>query len=105
MSVRMRHTKGHTKNRRSHHALSEPRLATCKDCGSSHMRHRMCANCGKYRGRLVVDMKAQEVKRAKRIADKKAALGQEVKSEKKGKKEDEEKSTEGPLSAKELSQK
>ncbi|HFC76750.1 MAG TPA: 50S ribosomal protein L32, partial [Candidatus Moranbacteria bacterium] len=51
MSVRMRHTKGHTRNRRSHHALKTPRLSNCQDCGALHLRHRVCETCGKYKGK------------------------------------------------------
>ena len=63
MSVRMRHTREHTANRRSHHALKEPRLSTCGSCGASHMRHTMCAKCGNYRGREVVDVVSQVAKK------------------------------------------
>lgn len=58
MTVRMRHTKGHTGNRRSHHALTGPRLSVCASCGSSHIRHQACPTCGNYRGRAVVNTKA-----------------------------------------------
>jgi large subunit ribosomal protein L32 len=68
MSVRMRHTKSHTANRRSHHALSGGALAKCDNCGELRPRHSMCANCGKYKGKVVVDVVAS---RAKREAKKK----------------------------------
>lgn len=66
MSVRMRHTSSHTANRRSHHALSGARLSKCAKCGAPHLRHVMCANCGTYRGRQVVDVLAKQEKRAKK---------------------------------------
>ncbi|MEX0933746.1 MAG: 50S ribosomal protein L32 [Candidatus Paceibacterota bacterium] len=53
MSVRMRHTRGHTKNRRSHHFLKEPCLATCGKCGEKHLYHRACLSCGTYKGKEV----------------------------------------------------
>ncbi len=56
MVVHMRHTRGHTANRRSHHALKVARFETCKDCQAKHLMHRACPNCGKYRGRVVVDV-------------------------------------------------
>ncbi len=59
MTVRMRHTKGHTGNRRSHHALSGPRLSVCATCGSKHIRHQACLTCGAYRGRTVVNAQAK----------------------------------------------
>ncbi len=68
MSVRMRHTRSHTANRRSHHALSGAGLAKCDNCGELRPRHTMCVSCGKYKGKVVVDVVAS---RAKREAKKK----------------------------------
>lgn len=67
MVVHMRHTSGHTRNRRSHHALKVARFETCKDCKAKHLMHRVCSNCGKYRGRLVVDVLKKAVKAAKKL--------------------------------------
>jgi large subunit ribosomal protein L32 len=65
MTVRMRHTRAHTANRRSHHALVAPRLSTC-ECGAMHIPHRACPTCGKYNGRVVIDMvKVTEKKQAR----------------------------------------
>lgn len=63
MVVRMRHTRAHTANRRSHHALVPSALQKC-ECGAMHVRHRACVSCGRYRGRVVVDVAAKAVKRA-----------------------------------------
>ena len=69
MSVRMRHTSGHTRNRRSHHALKEPRLSLCPDCKAPHKRHSVCGACGRYKGRVIIDMAAKlEKKQAKEKA-------------------------------------
>jgi len=69
MVVRMRHTKSHTANRRSHHALKERTLAVC-ECGAVRVSHRACQTCGRYKGRVVVDVagkaQAKAAKRAKR---------------------------------------
>lgn len=59
MVVRMRSTRSHTGNRRSHHALGAVRLSICKECGAKYVNHTMCANCGKYKGRIIVDMTAE----------------------------------------------
>ncbi|HEY4496225.1 MAG TPA: 50S ribosomal protein L32 [Candidatus Paceibacterota bacterium] len=75
MVVRMRSTRSHTGHRRSHHALKEPRLAKCANCNTMHLRHRLCENCGKYRGRLVVDvlgLRAKKEKKQKEKASKEA---------------------------------
>ena len=75
MVIRMRHTRAHTANRRSHHAITKPRLSKCGDCGAAYLRHNACGTCGKYRGRVVVNV----TKRAERAAKKKAAHAHEHK--------------------------
>ena len=72
MTVRMRHTRSHTKNRRSHHALAKPAIS--KDgSGSFHLRHRMTSANGTYRGRKVVDLSAKLEKKAKKIKERETA--------------------------------
>ncbi|MAF59450.1 50S ribosomal protein L32 [bacterium] len=73
MGSRMRVTKGHGGNRRSHHALSEPGLSECSNCGAKHLRHRACQNCGQYKGRSVFDV----LKRTGRLLAKKEARQKE----------------------------
>ncbi len=68
MSSRMRVTKGHTGNRRSHHHLKTPRLSKCVNCGAYHLRHRVCPECGHYRGKMVVDILAKQEKKIKKQA-------------------------------------
>jgi ribosomal protein L32 len=67
MVVRMRHTRSHTKNRRSHHALSKPAL-TKDEAGNAQLRHRVSKATGTYRGRKVVDLSAKLEKRAKKTS-------------------------------------
>ncbi|OGF90230.1 50S ribosomal protein L32 [Candidatus Giovannonibacteria bacterium RIFCSPLOWO2_02_FULL_43_11b] len=76
MVVRMRSTRSHTGNRRSHHALSHARFSICKDCGSAFEPHHMCRNCGKYKGRIVIDVKAIIAKKEKRRKEKLKAMGE-----------------------------
>lgn len=73
----MRHTKGHTGNRRSHHALEKTRVSKDKDTGVLHMRHRASLETGKYRGKKVLEVDA-------------SASKQEVKSSSKGSQENSE---------------
>jgi ribosomal protein L32 len=60
MVVRMRHTRSHTKNRRSHHALKGARLS--EENGVKHPRHKALLDGTPYRGRSVV--KKAPVKKA-----------------------------------------
>lgn len=66
MVVRMRATKSHRNNRRSHFALVSPRVSTCDSCGKPRLAHGMCSHCGKYRGRVVVDVQAKIDKKLKK---------------------------------------
>ena len=86
MSVRMRHTRGHTRNRRAHHALKETQLVKCTDCGELHVMHRICKNCGKYRGRVVIDVEKQIAKKEEKSKKKQKEMEQTgvKKSTKKG---------------------
>ena len=74
MVIRMRHTRSHTANRRSHHALKTPTLAICSNCEAKHRPHHMCQECGFYKGRLVIDMKAKSDARSARMQAKKDAI-------------------------------
>jgi large subunit ribosomal protein L32 len=40
--------------RRSHHALATPSRSACPRCGEPRLPHRVCSNCGTYRGREVI---------------------------------------------------
>ncbi len=83
MVVRMRATRSHRNNRRSHHALKGVRLSKCNDCGAEHLRHRMCTNCMKYRGRVVVAEKQKKAPIVKKVAAKTAPKKKAAKTPKK----------------------
>ena len=46
--------------RRAHHALKEPKLVACPNCGETHVPHRVCPNCGYYKGRTAVAVEVTE---------------------------------------------
>jgi large subunit ribosomal protein L32 len=46
--------------RRAHHALAGPSLVVCPNCGSPRRSHRVCPECGFYKGRTVVAVEATE---------------------------------------------
>lgn len=62
MSVRMRHTSGHTRNRRSHHALKNKVIVTDKDSGALRLPHRLDETTGMYRGKQIVAKKEVKAK-------------------------------------------
>jgi len=45
--------------RRSHHALVAPAQAACPQCGAPRAPHRVCASCGHYRNRTVIETKEE----------------------------------------------
>lgn len=72
MTVRMRHTRGHTNNRRSQIKLAKPAISKDGE-GNTHIRHRVSMATGSYRGRKVVDLNAKLERKAKKISDKTTA--------------------------------
>ena len=70
MSVRMRHTSSHTKNRRSHHALVEQGIVTDKESGNLRLPHRLDEKTGMYRGIQIVKVKVVKEKAKKKTGKK-----------------------------------
>ena len=65
MVNRMRHNRSQRGSTRSHHGLKGIALTKCSDCNSSVMRHQACSNCGKYRGRVVINLEKSFLNRLK----------------------------------------
>ncbi len=72
MVVRMRHTKSHTKNRRSHHALEKTVFVKCENCKLPKKGHTVCLSCGYYNGKKVLDLIKKIEKKQKKEKAKKA---------------------------------
>lgn len=69
----MRVNRSKTGKRRSHHALLAERLVKC-ECGALRQNHRACASCGKYNGRVTIDVVAEATRAAKRTKRREKAL-------------------------------
>lgn len=76
MSVRMRHTSSHTKNRRSHHALVETGIVKDKESGNLRLPHRLDEKTGMYRGMQIVSKK--EIKKEEKKEKNKKKLHEHV---------------------------
>jgi large subunit ribosomal protein L32 len=56
MAVPKRRTsKAKRDKRRSHDGLASPTQSTCPQCSGPKLPHRVCALCGTYRGRTVIE--------------------------------------------------
>jgi len=71
--------------------MSETTLCKCKKCGQEVLPHRVCLNCGTYKGREVVNVLAKLDKKEKKNKEKELKAQEEVEAKNK------------PLSAEELS--
>ncbi len=86
MVIRMRHTRAHTANRRSHHKLSAVRLMKCGNCGAMHTMHRACSACGTYRGKKTLDVTKKAEKKVAKQQKLKAAAAESQGQNSEGKK-------------------
>ena len=46
--------------RRPHYKAVVHTVVTCSNCGSAVLYHRVCPECGFYRGKLAIEKKAAE---------------------------------------------
>ena len=56
--------------------MEETRLSKCADCGELHMTHRVCENCGKYNGRVVIDVQKKTIKKEEKAKEKRKEMEQ-----------------------------
>lgn len=60
MAVPKRRTsKQRKRTRRAHWKATPPTLSTCPQCHQPKLSHRVCDNCGYYKGRVVVEKDTQ----------------------------------------------
>ncbi len=57
----MRHTRGHTNNRRSHHALEGMNVIKDKESGNLRLPHRLDEVTGMYRGKQIAAPRAARI--------------------------------------------
>ena len=53
---KQRTAKSRRDRRRAHHALKAKNMVQCSNCGEMRLPHRVCPNCGHYKGREVVEI-------------------------------------------------
>lgn len=51
-----RHSAQRTATRRAHDFLRPASLSECPKCGEKKLPHRVCPNCGMYKGREVIEV-------------------------------------------------
>lgn len=49
-------SKGRRDRRRAHDAIGTPQLVTCSHCKAMMLPHRVCPQCGYYKGRQVLNL-------------------------------------------------
>ena len=52
-----KHSKTRRDKRRTHYKATVPTVAVCSHCGAPVLYHRVCGECGFYKGKLVVEKK------------------------------------------------
>lgn len=55
-------SKGRRDRRRSHLALTPQNLSECPNCHQLYIPHRVCPNCGHYKGAEVVTVEQEKKK-------------------------------------------
>ena len=54
-----RHSSMRGKLRRTHYKMKPPNASACPQCGTPRIPHRICANCGTYKGKEVIIQKTE----------------------------------------------
>ena len=75
---KQKRSKVRTRTRRSHHAKALPNLSACPQCKAPRVPHRVCPECGFYKGRKILELRSD-----KRLAVmERRAVAQKAKEEK-----------------------
>ena len=54
-----RHSRSRTRMRRAHDALTKPQVGACPECGEPKMLHQLCAGCGMYKNKRIVQFEEE----------------------------------------------
>ena len=60
-----RHSKARGRRRRTHWKIPALNLVPCPQCKQPKIPHRVCASCGFYNGKQVIEIKIKEKKKKK----------------------------------------
>lgn len=55
-----RHTRSRRDKRRANWKLSMPNIILCPECKEPALSHRVCPNCGSYRGKKIIEVIEKE---------------------------------------------
>ena len=66
-------TRPRSKSRQSHDAIHPPLKIFCSNCKTAILPHRVCSNCGFYKGKKILALKEEK--------DKETKIKQEIKDE------------------------
>ncbi len=50
-----KHSKSRTKKRQAKYKAASKKVISCSNCGAPTLPHRICDECGHYRGQLVIE--------------------------------------------------
>ncbi len=55
-----RHTRSRRDKRRANWKISGPNIILCPECQEPTLSHRVCPNCGSYRGKKIIEVVEKE---------------------------------------------
>ncbi len=50
-----KHSSTRRDKRRTHYKAKVPTVSTCQNCGATVQYHRVCPECGHYKGKLAIE--------------------------------------------------
>ena len=75
---KQRKTKSRRNQRRMHIFIKAPKFLSCPKCGKPMLPHRVCKNCGYYKGNQVIDVFKKLTKKEKKKKEKELKAAQKA---------------------------